>query len=589
MKAFLRNLLATICGLILVGILLILVIAGLASQDGVPKVPDKAVLMLNLATPIADKPMTEELEAMLQNLAGGGQKDTITLRAVLDSIEHAIQDDRIKAIYLTGSVGRQGYASGWAAMREVREKLLAFRDSGKPIISYQMGLNEIDLYVASTASRLVLNPFGVVEFNGFAAQVMYYKAFFEKYGIDVQVTRVGKYKSAVEPYMLDAMSDPNREQLETLLSDLFDACVEGVAQSRGQEAGALRQLAQETGFIGAQDALTHGLVDEADYFDTVLDQLKQLTGVEPGEKMESLVSVKDYYKGVQAKKSEHKDKVVVIYAEGAIVNGKNEKNVGGATLAKLLRRARLDDEVKAVVLRVNSPGGSAQASEVIQRETRLIAEQKPLVVSMGTVAASGGYWISAYANRVFASPNTITGSIGVFGMLPNIKEIMNEHGINVDVAKTSETADIQSLFRPKTEEELALIQKFIDFIYDEFLDKVAEGRGLDRDAVHEIAQGRVWSGTQAHQLGLVDELGGLYDAVDWVATEAGLGEYALVEYQKPKELLDEILEDLGLSARVQRHPMAGVYEQLGTLTRVLEACDDPNGAYARLPYDLIIE
>ena len=282
-----------------------------------------------------------------------------------------------------------------------------------------------------------------------------------------------------------------------------------------------------------------------------------------------------------------KNQIAVIYAEGEIVDGPNENEVGSDTLAQLLRKARNSESVKAVVLRVNSPGGSATASDVIQRETRLLKQQKPFVVSMGTVAASGGYWISAYADEILAWPNTITGSIGVFGMLPSVRRLLNDVGISVDVVRTAEKADMTSIFRTKTEEELAVIQRLVDFFYNAFLTKVCEGRKLDRAVLEGIAQGRVWSGVEAHRLGLVDRLGGLYDAVDAAARRAGLGDdYSLVQYQRKRGFAEEILKSLGItpqSSSVESFRGLG----LENLKKQITLLNDPKGVYARLPYDLV--
>jgi protease-4 len=551
-----------------------------------PQMPKKAVLALDLSIPISDKPSGISFQDLVQGGALGEEMEgVLPLRTVLDSIESASSDDRIVGIYLTGQVPNAGYHSGWAALKEVRESLARFQESGKPIIAYESAYDEANYYVASLADRLYMNPFGTFEFNGLASQTMFFKNAFDKYGVDVQVTRVGKYKSAVEPYILNGMSEENRQQIEGYLKDIADVYLEAIASSRNVDLKRLHVLMSDQGYFRAETGVTEGLLDKTVYFDDVLAELMELAGTGPGKEFKDLISVSAYQKATTHKRHRSKNRIAIIYAEGEIVEGPNESEVGGDTLARLLRRARNDENVRAVVLRVNSPGGSATASDVIQRETRLLKQQKPLVVSMGTVAASGGYWISTYADEIIAWPNTITGSIGVWGMLPSVERLLNDIGVNVDVVRTAEKADMTSIFRRKTEEELAVIQRLVDFIYNEFLNKVCEGRKLDREVLEGIAQGRVWSGLEAYRLGLVDRLGGLYDAVDVAAGRAGLGDdYSLVQYQRKRGFAEEIMNKLGITppSSLGEH-----FKGLEDLKKQIALLNDPNGIYARLPFDLV--
>jgi protease-4 len=566
-------------------LLLVLVGAIITGQEAPRTLEDNTLLVLNLSVPITDKAPRQKFSDVLGNAVQKKEGGQQSLRTVVTAIRKAAKDDHISGLYLKGAVAREGYASGWAALKEVREAVAEFRKSGKPVITWQEGLDEETLYVVSPADEIILNPLGLMEFNGFAAEVKYFREAFDKYGIDVQVTRVGKYKSAVEPFLLDHMSEENREQLNMLLNDLFGEVVNAIAESRGVPADNLHRLAREEAVIQAREALERGYVTGVDYYDVVLERLRELTGTEAGEDIERLTGVAGYLASVE-KDEEDKDKVVVIYAEGDIVSGNDEDEVAGTYISGLLREAREDDDVKAVVLRVNSPGGSADASDIIQRETILLKKEKPLIVSMGTVAASGGYWISAYGDEIIAEPNTITGSIGVFGMFLNIKKLVNEFGVRVETARTAPAADIFSLFRPKTEAELAVIQKFIDNIYDQFLNKVSEGRKLDRAAVHEIAQGRVWSGKQALKLGLVDRFGGLSDAIAAAAEKAGLEDYRVEEYQQPGSFVEDIMEELGFGASVATGvpELDSLWHDLAYLLGTVDA----KGFYARLPYDLNI-
>ncbi len=586
MKGFLKTVFASLVALVLFFVLLLVLVGVIITGQEAPRtLEDNTLLVLNLSVPITDKAPRQKFSDVLGNAVQKKEGGQQSLRTVVTAIRKAAKDDHISGLYLKGAVAREGYASGWAALKEVREAVADFRKSGKPVITWQEGLDEETLYVVSPADEIILNPLGLMEFNGFAAEVKYFREAFDKYGIDVQVTRVGKYKSAVEPFLLDHMSEENREQLNMLLNDLFGEVVNAIAESRGVPADSLHRLAREDAVIQAREALERGYVTGVDYYDVVLERLRELTGTEAGEDIERLTGVAGYLASVE-KDEEDKDKVVVIYAEGDIVSGNDEDEVAGTYISGLLREAREDDDVKAVVLRVNSPGGSADASDIIQRETILLKKEKPLIVSMGTVAASGGYWISAYGDEIIAEPNTITGSIGVFGMFLNIKKLVNEFGVRVETARTAPAADIFSLFRPKTEAELAVIQKFIDNIYDQFLNKVSEGRKLDRAAVHEIAQGRVWSGKQALKLGLVDRFGGLSDAIAAAAEKAGLEDYRVEEYQQPGSFVEDIMEELGFGASVATGvpELDSLWHDLAYLLGTVDA----KGFYARLPYDLNI-
>lgn len=585
MKSFLKTVFASFTGMILVLLVLAVLIGTMLTAKETPQpIEDKTLLTLNLGVPIVDRQPRQKFASVIRGALQDRKSDRQSLRAVVTALRKAAKDDRISGLYIKGNVVRDGYASGWAALKEVRKAIEAFKASGKPVITWQESLDEATLYVVSTADRLVLNPLGLLEFNGFASEVPYFRNAFEKYGIDVQVSRVGKYKSAVEPFLLDHMSEENREQLDTLLNDLFDEVVAAVAKSRNLPVSSLHELAQKEAVVEADEALKHGLVTAVGYYDVVREKLEALTGTEAGKAIENQKSVSDYF-ATLTKDDKAKDKLAVIYAEGDIISGSDKDQVSGDYIASLLRKARTDDDVKAVVLRVNSPGGSASASDIIQRETILLAKKKPLVISMGAVAASGGYWISAYGDEIYAEPNTITGSIGVFGLFLNVQKLVNELGVKVEVARTAPAADVFSLFRPKTPQEMAIIQKFIDHIYAEFLDKVAEGRKLDRAAVHEIAQGRVWSGKRALELGLVDKLGGLEDAMASAAKRANLDSYAVEEYQKEGTLLEELMKEMGMEVQLRQNPLVDTtWKQV----QYLLSLTDAKGIYARMPYDLII-
>lgn len=427
MRDFLKNTLATILGLMIflglsIGGLLVIVIA-IATRDTGPQVKDKSVLVFDLGTTITDaRRSSSTSQALGSALSGTATNETISLRAALDAINEATRDPQIVGIYLNGNEESAGGA-GFATLKEVREALQRFRDSGKKIIAYDIAWRERDYYLGSVANTIVLNPIGSFDLKGLSSETMFYAGALKKFGIGVQVTRVGKYKSAVEPFLLTQRSPANREQTQQLLNDLWNEFLTAAGKDRKLSVPQLQAIADGQGTLMATEALKSRLVDKLAYLDEVVADLKQLTGSDEKTKSFRQVSLKAYAKIAEDKiDTGGKNQIAVVYAEGDIVGGQGGVgSVGGDRLAKQLRQLRQDDDVKAVVLRVNSPGGSVTASEVIQREVILTRKAKPLVVSMGSVAASGGYWISTYSDRIFAEPNTITGSIGVFGIQPNFQ------------------------------------------------------------------------------------------------------------------------------------------------------------------------
>lgn len=556
-----------------------------------PKVAPGSYLVLDLSAPIIDKPSDRSPRDVLQDAAFGGPGHGINLWTVTEAIRRAGDDKRVKGIYLTGTIVRSGWSSGWGALKEIRDNLAAFRAKGKRIVVYSQAYTEESYYLASVADEVVVNPFGGLEFNGFASQPLFYAKAFEKFGVGVQVTRVGKYKSAVEPFILDKMSDANREQIQKLLGDMWDEYLKAVSAARRVPVDQLQRIADTKGMLRGVEMVDAKLADKTAYFDDVLDELRKDTGVTDAAKPFRQITLGEYLKTL-GERRRGKGQVAVLYAEGDIVDGGSRTNVGGDYFARLLRRARQDKDVKAVVLRVNSPGGSASASEVIQREVRLLKREKPVIVSMGTVAASGGYWISTYGDKIFAEPTTLTGSIGVFGMLPNFEKLMNNVGVGSDVVKTGKYADLGTVYRAKTPEELALIQGEVDWIYSEFISKVVEGRKLPRAKVEEIAQGRVWSGVEAKALGLVDEMGGLEDAIRCAAQSAKLGDnYSLAIYQVKKNPMEQIITALGEDGEDQTADDVSIVapaRELLDQARRFSTLNDPRGVYARMPYDLNI-
>jgi protease-4 len=566
-------------------------IVTMAQQKKAPEVASGSYLVFDLSSNITDRPPPVDL-GDLQN----GEADTMQLRSLTRAIRYASHDGRIKGILLIGSLTPSGYGSGYAAMREVRQALADFRASGKPVKAFLEYATTKDFYLASVANNIALDPYGMIVMPGLASQPVFYAGFFEKYGIGIQVTRVGKYKSYVEPFIRKDMSPENREQVQELLDDVWGSLLSDIGQSRGISTDSIQATVDEKGLITAEAALKSGLIDREAYRDVIVDELKRETGVTSPTESFRQVPIGYYARSaVVAPAQVGPGKVAIVYAEGDIVEGEGEGNdIGGAKFAREIRELREDSSVSAIVLRVNSPGGSATAAETIQRELRLAKRVKPVIVSMGSYAASGGYWISTYGDRIFAEPTTITGSIGVFGIQGDIQKLANDHGFTFDSVKTGKFADALTIARPKTDEEMAVFQRMVDWIYGKFVAKVAEGRRLPVSRVEEIAQGRVWSGTEAKKLGLVDEIGGLNEAIRYAGTRAGLGEhFRLVEYPRSKTLSEAIAEMVGkvspTTIHIQSTGLVGqIAERIQAALSELRSFNDPMGVYARMPMDLDI-
>ena len=608
MKDFFKYTFASLIGSIL-GITLIIgvgfgglifFVVSIASQtkDVGPQVEDKSILVFDLGTSITDtRPISSTGEA-LQEVLSSDKPTTITLRKAINTLNAAAKDKKIIGIYIKGS--NTPGVTGLANLQEIRQALQRFGETGKTIIAYDMDWTEREYYLGSVADEIVINPLGALELNGLSSQTLFLSGALDKFGIGVQVTRVGKYKSAVEPFTQEKMSPENRQQTLQLLQNIWDEYLQTIAKSRKYTKQQLQAIVDNKGMLMANDALNSKLVDKVVYYDEVLTKLKELTGKKEEDKTFTQISLNNYSKVAKvaqtlSKNVKSNNKIGVVYAQGEIVNGTGTpREIGGDRLAKELRRLRLDDKVKAVVLRVNSPGGSASASEVIGREVKLISEEKPLIVSMGNIAASGGYWISMNADRILAQANTITGSIGVFGVLFNIQEIANKNGITWDVVKIGKFADLDTTSRPKTEDELVLIQKMVDSIYERFITNVATARNLAPEKVEEIAQGRVWSGANAQKLGLVDEIGGIETAIKVAAEEAELGDsWKVEEYPKSRSLEQRIFRSLsGVEVDIPTTPLDPLTTEFKNLQEELASLrgmNDPYGIYTRLPFNLRID
>ncbi len=582
-------------GLSTLGFLLIL-IAVASSQNSGPTVKDKSVLVFDLSMKITDS--EANADQFLQKTLSGTKENSITLRKVVETLDKAGRDQRIVGIYIDGS--NASSEVGYASLREMRQALEKFRKTGKKIIAYSTDWNEREYYLSSVANQIVVNPVGVMAVNGLSSQPMFLAGALQKYGIGVQVVRVGKFKGAVEPLILDKLSPENREQTQKLLDDIWGEWQRAVGKSRNIQPQKLQAIANNQPILEAAAAQKNGLVDQTAYQDQVLKELKKITGQQEKDKTLTKISLGDYAE-IPGEYVDTDQKIAVVYAEGEIVNGSgNDGEIGGDRFGKILSKIRENDQIKAVVLRINSPGGSATAAEIMQREIKLTRQIKPVIVSMGDVAASGGYWIASDSNRIFAEPNTITGSIGVFGVLFNGEKLGNNNGITWDTVKTSEYADQQTISRPKSPQELAVYQRSVDRIYNLFLQKVSQGRKLPTTKVAEIAQGRVWSGIAAKEIGLVDEIGGLNVAIEYAAKQAKLGNnWQLEEYPQVSswierflaKKLDETKAKLGIEKNEipSHNPLINELGKFQQEIKILQTMNDPQGIYTRLPVNLKIE
>jgi protease IV len=568
------------------------VIHNVSTTDEAVKVSDKSILTIDLSQSIVDL----DPGKTLQEVFAGEATHVTELKSILNVIDTAVKDKRILAIYLDGGGGKQANNTGFATLKEVRTALERFRASGKKIIAYNIDMDKRDYYLSSVANQIFINPMGSIDINGFRSETMFFKNAFDKYGIGVEVVRVGKYKSFGETWSLDKFSPAARQETQQLLNNLWSDFKVSIGTSRQLTPNVIQKIADERGVLTASQSINNKLVDRTAYSDEVLLELKKISGADEEDNAAyRKITIDDYAEVANKTPKTSSRKIATIYAQGNIVNGEGGNGqIGGDSLARQIRELRLDKDVKAVVLRVNSPGGSALASDIIQREVRLLQKEKPVVVSMGDVAASGGYWISTYSNKIFAESNTITGSIGVIGINFNYQKLANNNGITWDVVKTSKLADSTTIARPRTPQELAISQQMVNDIYDDFLNKVSESRKLPKDKVAEIAQGRVWSGIDAKKIGLVDDIGGLNDAIAYAADIAKLGndweleEYPAVEGWEEK-LLKKFAGKKEMLSLQNQDPLTTELLKVKAELGILKTFNDPHGVYVRLPFNFKLD
>ena len=584
MKNFLIYTLATITGIIISSILFFLIMlaslsAIVATGNKQVSINQNSILVLNAGVPIPDRSNPNPWSGF--DIVNMTFTQTPGLNEILTDIKKATTDEKIKGILIENGL----LSPGWATTGEIREALVKFRNSGKFVIAWSdYVLTQAGYYVSTAADRIYLNPGAVMEFKGLSGEVMFYKKALDKIGVEVQVVRHGKFKGAVEPYILDKLSSENREQINDYVGSIWSHVVSGISESRNIPVEKLYRFADELSANNTEDALTNNLIDGLIYRDALIDTLKTLSGVSLDEKIQ-LVPMAKYSKvPYPGRQYSLKNKIAIIYAEGNIVMGKgNVTNIGGNNYAEIIRQLRKDTTIKSIILRVNSPGGNAVASDIMWQELNLASKVKPVVVSMGNYAASGGYYISCPATKIYASPVTLSGSIGVFGLIPNANKLLHDKlGISVESVNTNKYADFPSVYRPMTTYERGVMQKNIEKIYSDFVSKVATGRNMDVSSVDSIGQGRVWTGIRAKKLGLIDEFGGLEDAIKGAAELAGVDKYSIKEYPVPEDPYTRIISSLSGNIR-----MKILNKELGenfSLYKELKEVSEMNGIQARLPY-----
>jgi protease-4 len=582
---FLGNLLAAILGcLIAFGIIFVMFMifaSLLGSAEENISIKRNSILELQLQRPIADYVGNDALDPF-----SGIFEQNQGLDEIVHAIEIAKDDDDIKGISLNNNF----VLAGLAQTQAIRKALQAFKEGGKFIYAYADFYMQKDYYLASVADSVFLNTVGGLDFKGLSSEVLFFKDFQEKTGIKMEVIRHGKYKSAVEPFLSNEMSEANRTQIKELLGSLWTSMVDDITVERKISPENLNIIADTLGGRSPEYAKANGLVDDLMFFDQYEAKLRKAVGLKQEANI-NYVTLGDYVKRSNKKITKlGKDKIAIVFAQGEILYGEGGPNViGQGIINEALKKAREDTSVKAIVLRVDSPGGSALTSDIIWREVELTMEKKPVVVSMGNVAASGGYYISVGADKIFAEPTTITGSIGVFGTVPNIHELANKIGINAEQVGTNKNSMEYSLFEPMTDEFRKVVQEGVEHTYQTFLQRVAKGRNISVAEADSLAQGRVWSGTDAKKLGLIDELGTLDDAIAEAAKMAELKEYGIKKYPKYKSGLERLIDDLG-GTSVKEEVLR---EELGTeaysILKVVKSVLNQKGIQARLPFVLEIK
>lgn len=605
MKQFFKFMFASMLGFVISGVILIFIFVAVlvgalsSSFDSATKktasIDNNAVLHITMDQAVIDRAREFDFNFSFPGMESQG---TMGLNKILKYIEKAKTDDKVKGIYLDLS----GVRAGMASMDEIRNALIDFKESEKWIISYSENYSLGSYYLASVADEIYIYPEGGLDFRGLSSEIMFLKGTLEKLDIEPQIIRGpnNKYKSAVEPLIYDKMSESNREQMQALLNSAWNHMRQNISAQQGIDNTELNTIADEYLVRKPEDAVKYGMALRTIYKDELLELIRTKLEIEAEDDI-NFVSLKKYLKTPDTKTAEQlkealatgqPNKIAVVYATGPIESGQGDfETIGSERISKAIREARQDSSVKAIVLRVNSPGGSALASDVIWRETILAKEVKPLVVSMGDVAASGGYYIACAADKIFAMPNTITGSIGVFGVIPNMKNFFNNKlGMTFDGVKTNKYADMMTVSRPLSESEKEIIGESVVEIYDDFIDKVAKGRNMSPLKVEDVARGRVWTGTDALANGLVDELGGLNAAVAAAKDLASLENYEVKNYPEQKDPFEEMIKEItGQSQLWAAKLVLGDDARLVNRFRQAKEAQELEGVQMLMPYRIEIK
>lgn len=592
MWKFIKYVLATFIGTVLGVIVLVLIgvgiVAGVAAsvmdEDPVEVEPN-SILVLKFDQPIVERASHNPLKNL--DISTMKNKTELGLHDIVKSIIVAKDDPNIKGIFLNSSSVRAGIST----VDEIRNALIRFKESGKFIISFNEFYSQGGYYLASVADKIYLKPEGLVEFKGLSAQALFFKDALKKIGVAPQVIRHGKYKGAVEPFIADEMSPENREQIKVYVESVWQHVLNGISGYRRLSVFQLNEIADKLTVRNAPNAVSAGLIDQLKYYDEVLVELKDSLQMDESKDIPAVL-IGDYISNIEKKEKvnnvlNEKDEIAVIVASGDIISGEGEDdNIGGERIARAIREARRDENIKAIVFRVNSGGGSALASESIWRESLLASQQKTFVVSMGDAAASGGYYIACPADYIVANPTTITGSIGVFGILPNAEELMNNIGISTQVVNTNKYSDIGTITRSLKDKEKEVIGKSIDEIYETFITHVAEGREMPVEMVDSVGQGRIWTGTDAYSLGLIDMLGDMQTAIQVACDMEEIKDYKIKYLPKSEDPFEQLFESF---SSVED---AKIKELLGDSYIYYDGFKDistQKGVQARIPFKLVVE
>lgn len=592
MKDFLKFTLATVTGIVLSSIVLFIFslvtfFAIVSSSETETIVKENSVMMIDLNGTLVERTQENPLGVLSQLL--GDDTKTYGLDDILSSIKKAKENENIKGIYLQAS----SLGTSYASLQEIRNALLNFKESGKFIIAYADSYTQGLYYLSSVADKVLLNPKGMIEWRGIASSPLFYKDLLKKIGVEMQIFKVGTYKSAVEPFISTEMSPANREQVTAFIHSIWGQVTQDVSNSRSISVDSLNAYADRMlMFYPAEESVQCGLADTLIYRNDVRNYLKQMVDLGEDDRL-SLLGLNEM---LSVQRNTPKDKsgkiVAIYYASGEITDyagsSASEEGIVGSKMIKDLRKLKDDDDVKAVVLRVNSPGGSAFASEQIWHAVKELKAKKPVIVSMGDYAASGGYYISCVADSIVAEPTTLTGSIGIFGMIPNVKELSEKIGLNYDVVKTNKFSDFGNIMRPFNQDEKTLMQMMIAEGYDTFISRCAEGRSMTKEAIEKIAEGRVWTGETAKELGLVDELGGIDKALDIAVAKAGIDSYTVISYPKKQDFLSSLLETKStnyVESQLLKSNMGEYYKQFG----MLKSLKEKSMIQARIPFELNIK